>query len=146
MQTRQTSTKPVNPTQIQPGTDAPPPKLGGACSARPLDTRSWSTSWKLTIHEATTCRYRARWNVPGQNCHGTWPREYDFKADEMGWISDSFIRGCNDGARVHWNLRTNQVLVTARDGGDVDEATARRFAHFAKTTIFPGIDMNNLIY
>ena len=98
--------------------------------------------------DVTTKRYRVRWNVLGRNCHGTWPRDYDFKANWDGWISDHFIMGgggrCGTGNRVSWNLKTNEAKVETLDGQPVDLATARRFAQFAKGNIFPGIDLASI--
>ncbi len=111
--------------------------------AKPLRTWEWDVPASLTIHEATTCNYRATWNVKGSNAHGQWPRTYNFHADGAGWISDHFIQG-NRHARVFWNLRTNATRVQGLDGSAVDDATARQMASFAKRTIFPGIDLKAL--
>ncbi|MEQ8272221.1 MAG: hypothetical protein RMA76_23105 [Deltaproteobacteria bacterium] len=136
----QTPLPPVDPTPIQPPTTQP-----DDCRAIPLDVRGWSTSANLTIHEATTCRYRATWNVRASNRYGTWPRDYDFKADAKGWISDVFIRG-NDRVRVRWNLRTDAVEVASNDGRAMNADRALRMARFAKATVFPGIDLGQLAY
>ena len=90
------------------------------CQERPLNMLNWDISSSLKIHEATTKHYKASWNVRASNCHGQWPKNYDYTADCNGWISDWFIRGgCDvEGARVSWNLATNAVRVTNGNGSD----------------------------
>lgn len=133
---------PDEPARPEPPPPAPAP-APEICQAEPLDTTAWVKSPLLEILEATTCRYRAKWNVRAHNCYGEWPRPYDYEADKDGWISDYFIagggRGCGQGlqGRVSWNLRTNAFRVEGPSGED-----AVRLARFAKSNIFPGIDLS----
>lgn len=117
------------------------PKAGesstpGCLPDEPLDTASWPAVSALTVREATTKRYRARWSVSAH--------EYDFTADCDGWISDTFVTGAGKTGWVGWNTVTNEIRVS-RAGGDAFDATiGRAAAEYAKKTLFPAADMSSL--
>jgi hypothetical protein len=91
----------------------------------------------LEVHVATTCEYRITWNGWSP------PREYVYRPDADGWVSDYFIIGDAHG-QVYWNLRTNAARVRPREGRPLDLDGAKRVAEWAKTTNFPGLDLSKL--
>jgi hypothetical protein len=145
----QTTQKQIESSPVQQGpveTPQPVKPEAPVCVEKPLRTWEWDMPASLKINQATTRHYQAVWNVNAKNCHGQWPRTYDFHADCDGWISDHFVMGgCGQKqARVHWNLETNQALVTGLDGSAVDRGTALEMAKFAKRTIFPGLNLSSI--
>lgn len=110
---------------------APAPAVAASCEALPFE--QWPCDSLLEIHEATTCRYRVTW------LGWSPPRDYDYVADDEGWIHDYFIESAHGW--VFWNLRTGDVVVrSVADQPPLDEATALRVASWAQATNFPALD------
>jgi hypothetical protein len=110
----------------------------------PLDVASWSRNSALTVHEATTKRYRARWGVAGSNDHGTWPAEYDFTADCQGWVQDVFVAGSGAWAVVQWNTITNRMRTYPVSGHPYNPSVASACARHAISTLFPAGEIASL--
>ncbi len=121
-----------------PPAPPPPAPTPQACDAQPLNTAAWKPSSLLKIQEATTCHFKAQWLARAHNIYGDWPRTYDYHPNADGWIRDTFIRGGLRGD-VEWNLKTNAGRVFGVQGG-----SAQDLAKFAKSTMFPGLDLGNV--
>ncbi len=102
---------------------------------RHLDRSQWPANAGLTILEATTRRYRARWVYR--------KKPYDYQLDCAGWIGDDFIHG-HARAYIRWNLVTSEVIASPINGHRFDADIARTAASWAAQTIYPGIDLNRL--
>lgn len=91
------------------------------------------SSDERTVHVATRCQYEVTWAG----------RHYDYRPDADGWISDYFIVDGHHG-QVHWNVRTNAVVVKPRPDQPLTAEGARAVAGWAKQTLFPNIDLAKL--
>jgi hypothetical protein len=136
--------QPVVPDQNQidhrvvPGQEQVLPTCVG--EPRPIDHQGWEASPTLVVHEATTCVYRVTWN--GWNP----PRAYEYHPDGAGWIDDYFISGSDQHGQVFWNVITGEVRVRPRPGQQLPPEAARALAWHAFITIFPGIEIDTLIF
>jgi hypothetical protein len=114
-----------------------PTRMG---EARPIDQQRWAPEPMRVVLEATICEYRVTWNG--------WdpPRTSEFHPDGAGWINDYFISGSDQNGQVFWNVIAGEVRVRPRPGQELSPGAAPAIAAHAAATIFPGIDLDTLIF
>jgi hypothetical protein len=124
--------------QVVPGQEQVSPTCVG--EARPIDQQRWQPVSARVVVEATTCVYRVSWNG--------WdpPRTAEYRPDGAGWISDYFISGSDQHGQVFWNVITGDVRVRPRSGQELTTEAAEGLAQHALATIFPGIDLDTLVF
>ena len=121
---------------VVPGRDQVSPTCMG--EARPIDQQRWVPM--RVVLEATTCVYRVTWSG--------WdpPRTSEYRPDGAGWLIDYFISGSDQHGQVFWNVTTGEVRVRLRSGQELSPGAAPAIAAHAAATIFPGIDLDTLVF
>ncbi len=136
--------------------------------ATDIDTRSWPANWRdkglytgpnqafknapiFVIVALKTNDYHVRWLYPDRkNARTDNTRYVDFQYNpdqKNGWIAHPYTES-GTNIILWWNVRTSEVVITPPQGGKEltgwDIPRAKQSAERFKTTIFPGINLQDI--